>query len=186
MKWYLRMWMIVRNECCDAIHNGMLRMINDTLVHEHISMLLTIEKLQCDCSLTNDTSLYVMARIIGDVDESGMVGKAVNWSLRLMERFCLHECFEMLMNQDIQVMLLSLQMLHFQWTCYRKNQTIWKSPLERLRELTVYNLLWRRKYYSLEITNKVILVVFNKWLLFFLFQVFDNFLFRVPVWTAQT
>lgn len=108
------------------------------------------------------TSLHVMVQIIGDVDESGMVGKAVNWSLRLMEQFCLHEYFEMLMNQDKQVGLLSFQMLHFQWACYRKNQTIWNSSLERLRELIIYNLLWWRRYYWLEITNKIIPIVSNK------------------------
>lgn len=68
----------LRNRC-DAIYDGTLQMINDIiLVREHISMLFTIEKPPCDCSLTNDTSLHVMVRIIGDVDESGMVGKAVN------------------------------------------------------------------------------------------------------------
>lgn len=145
------------------IYDWTLRMINDIiLVREHISMLLTIEKSPCDCSLMNDTSLHVMIRIIGDVDESSMVGKAVNWSLRLMERFCLHECFEMLISQDMQVGLLSFQMLHFQWACYHKNQTIWNSSLERLRELIIHNLLWRRRYYWFEITNKIIPIVSNK------------------------
>lgn len=110
----------------------------------------------------NDTSLHVMIPIIGDVDESSMVGKAVNWSLRLMERFCLHECFEMLISQDMQVGLLSFQMLHFQWACYHKNQTIWNSSLEKLRELIIHNLLWRRRYYWFEITNKIIPIVSNK------------------------
>lgn len=74
------MWMIIRYETNATRNtNGTLRMINDIiLVHEHISMLLTIEKPPCDCSLTNDTSLHVMVRIIGDVDESCMVAKAVN------------------------------------------------------------------------------------------------------------
>lgn len=161
-------------------------MINDIiLVHEHISMLLTIEKPPCDCSLTNDTSLHVMVRIIGDVDESCMVAKAVNCLLRLMERFCLHECFEMLMNQDMQVGLLSFQMLHFQWACYRKNQTMWNSFLEKLRELIIYNLLWWRRYYWFEITNKIILIVSNKET-FSPSRISNNFLVDVRGWTTQT
>lgn len=173
----------LRNRC-DAIYDGTLRMINDIiLVREHISMLLTIEKPPCDCSLTNDTSLHAMVQIIGDVDESGMVGKAVNWSLRLMERFCLHEYFEMLMNQDKQVGLLFFQMLYFQWACYRKDQTIWNPSLERLRELIIYNLLWWRRYYWLEITNKIISIVSNKET-FSLSRICNNFLVDVRGWTT--
>lgn len=74
------MRMITRYETsfANAIYDGTLRIINGLLSRDHILMLLTNEKPPRNCSLTNDTSLHVIVRIIGDVDESGMVGKAVN------------------------------------------------------------------------------------------------------------